>query len=83
MLSKVESTARNLKSLVIDTSQYGLVLISIVINQLPETTRLHITYSIAVLEEWNVDDLLEVLQKEINSRELCSYMWTLKKGGNN
>ena len=40
-------------------------------NKLPETIRLDITRSISQSQEWNVDALLEVLRKEINSRELC------------
>ena len=37
LLDKVESTVRNLKSLDIDTKQYGLVLVSIVMNKFPGT----------------------------------------------
>ena len=80
LLDKVESTVRNLKSLDIDTKQYGPVLISIVMNKLLETIRLDITRSMSESQEWDVDALLEVLRKEINSRELCSYMSNLKSG---
>ena len=80
LLDKVESTVRNLKSLDIDTKQYGPVLISIVMNKLLETIRLDITRSMSESQEWDVDTLLEVLRKEINSRELCSYMSNLKSG---
>ena len=47
LLDKVESTVRILKSLDIDTKQYGPVLISIIKNKLPETIRLDITRSIS------------------------------------
>ena len=47
LLDKVESTVINLKSLDIDNKQYGLVLISIVMNKLPETIRLDFTRSIS------------------------------------
>ena len=42
LLDKVESTVRNLKFLDIDTKQYSPVLISLIINKLPETIRLDI-----------------------------------------
>ena len=82
LLDIVESTVRNLKSLDIDTKQYGPVLISVVMNKLPETIRLDTTRSMSESQEWDVDALLEVLRKEINSRELCSYMSNLKSGDN-
>ena len=47
LLDKVESAVRNIKSLDIDTEQYGPVLISIVINKPPETIRLDITRSLS------------------------------------
>ena len=49
-------------------------------NKLPETIRLDITRSISQSQEWDVDALLEVLRKEINSRELCQHTSTLKSG---
>ena len=51
LLVKVESTVRNLKFLDVDTKQYGPVLISIVINKLPETIRLDITRSLSESQE--------------------------------
>ena len=80
LLDKVESTVRILKSLDIDTKQYGPVLISIIKNKLPETIRLDITRSISESQKWDVEALLETLWKETNSRELCSYMSNLKSG---
>ena len=49
-------------------------------NKLPETIRLDITRSISESQEWDVDALLEVLRKEINSRELCQHTSNLKSG---
>ena len=64
VLDKVESTVRNLKYLDIDITQYGSVLISIVIIKLPETIRPDITRSMSESQEWDVDALLEVLRKK-------------------
>ena len=64
VLDKVESTVRNLKYLDIDTTQYGPVLIPIVMNKLPETIRPDITRSMFESQEWDVDALLEVLRKK-------------------
>ena len=59
---------RNLCSLVIDTSQYGPVLISVVMSKLPEDSH-----------EWDVSELLAASLKEIKSREMCSFMNCLRK----
>ena len=49
-------------------------------NKLPEIIGLDITCSMSKSQEWDVDVLLEVLQKEINSKELFSCMSNLKSG---
>ena len=61
-------------SLDIDTSQHSPVLISIVISKLSEDIKLQISRSVPISREWNVDELLAALLKEIESREMCSFM---------
>ena len=70
---------RNLCSLDIDTSQYDPVLISIVISKLPEDIKLQISLSMPISREWDLDELLAALLKEIESREMCSFMNYLRK----
>ena len=71
---KIEANVQNLCSLDIDTSQYGPVLISIVMSKLPEDIKLQISRSIPISCEWDVDELLAALLKEIESREICSFI---------
>ena len=71
---KIETNVRNLCSLDIDTSQYGPVLISIVMSKLPEDIKLKISWSMPISYEWDVNELLAALLKEIESREMCPFM---------
>ena len=48
-------------------------------NKLPETIRLDITHFMSESHKWDVNAPLEVLRKEINYRELCSYMSNLNQ----
>ena len=71
---KIETNVRNLRSLDIGTSQYGPVLISIVMSKLPEDIKLKISWSMPISYEWDVNELLAALLKEIESREMCPFM---------
>ena len=70
----IEVHVRNLSSLEIETSQYGPVLVSIVMSKLPNEIKLHISRSMPLNEGWDVDTLLQNLKQEIESREMCSRM---------
>ena len=63
----IEIHVRNLNSLKIETSQYGPVLVSIVMPKLREDIRLLITRTMPTNEEWDVNILLENLKQEIDS----------------
>ena len=71
---EIEVHARNLKSLEVDTKQYGPLLISIVMAKLPAQIKLVISRAMPSNEEWDIDELLRVFKEEIESREMCSYM---------
>ena len=81
MYNKIETSVRNLKSLHVEKEHYGPVLISIVMAKLPEEIRLVISRGMPVNEEWKTDEFLLTLKKEVESRELCSYMKSKKKPG--
>ena len=57
-----------------DISQYGPVLISIVMSKLPEDIKLQISRSMSISREWYVDEALAALLREIKSREMCYFM---------
>ena len=62
---------RNLRSLDIETFHYGVVLISIVMSKRPEDIKLQISRSEPIIREWNVDEPLAALLKEIEPTEIC------------
>ena len=70
----IEIHVRNLNSLKIETSQYGPILVSIVMSKLPDDIRLLITRTMPTNEEWDVNMLLENLKQEIDSRKMCFRM---------
>ena len=71
---KIETNVQSLHSLDIDTSQYSRVLISIVMWKLPEDIKLEISQSMPISCKWDVNELWAALLKEIESREMCSFM---------
>ena len=72
--NRIETCVRNLKSLSVDKQQYGHVLVSVVMAKLPDEIRLIISRTMPTKEEWNIDQFLETLRKEVESREIYGYM---------
>ena len=70
----IEVHARNLKMLDVNTKEYGPVLISIVMSKLPNDIRLVISRSMSLNDKWDVDVLLQILKREVESREMCFMM---------
>ena len=60
----------NLRVLDIDTSQYGTVLISIVMLKLLEDIKLQISLPMPISRAYDVDELLAALLKDIEFREM-------------
>ena len=77
--NKIETYARNLQSLRIDKNEYGPVLISIIMSKLPQEIKLHLSRAMPMNGKWVVDDLLQTLRREIESREMCFHMTVKKK----
>ena len=72
----IEVHVRNLTSLDIDTRHYGPVLISVIMAKVPEEIRRHLSRAMPTSDQWDVDELLQRLKIEIDSREICSNMST-------
>ena len=71
---EIEVHARNLRSLDVNTKNYGPALISIIMAKLPTEIKLVISRAMSAKKEWDVDDVLRILQEEIESREMCQLM---------
>ena len=64
----VESQVRGLRSLGVPAELYGSLLSSVLLNKLPQELRLVISRQTSE-EEWNLDNLMEIIEREIAARE--------------
>ena len=79
LYNDVETCVRNLRSLNVGHQEYGQALISIVWGKLPGEIQLIMSRQLPVNQEWETDRFLEVLRKEVESREICSHLSGAKK----
>lgn len=68
LFDAVESNVRGLKALGISASSYGGLLSPILMGRLPPDLRLIVTRELTE-DEWDVELVMEVLQREIEARE--------------
>ena len=68
LLDQVESSVRNLKSLKVETSSYGQLLVPLLNEKLPNDLRLRIACEFEN-DVWLLDDMLGILKKEVESKE--------------
>ncbi|KAL5490750.1 hypothetical protein EMCRGX_G015929, partial [Ephydatia muelleri] len=71
LFDKVESHVRSLKSIGIAASSYGNLLASILMKKIPSELCLIVSRE-TVEDNWDLDSLLKVLEKEIEARERAS-----------
>ena len=64
----VESQVRGLKSLGVSAESYGSLLTSVLMNKLPQELRLIVSRQVGE-DAWNLDELMNVMEKEITTRE--------------
>ena len=67
----MESHARSLKSLSVDSSSYGNLIISMLMNKFSQELRIVITKALG--DEWTLDKMLNTIKKELEARESKSY----------
>ena len=72
----LESHVRSLKSLGIPSNSYGSLLSSIIMNKLPQELRLIISREIKD-QDWQLDNIIHVLEDELKARELQSLMMSV------
>ena len=68
LYDQVESSVRNLKSLAVDTSGYGSLLVPLLIEKLPFSLRQCIAWKFEN-DIWNLTEMLKILKSELESRE--------------
>jgi len=69
---QLEFQVRSLKSLEVPVSSYGNLLSSLLMNRLPQEIRLLVSREIGD-GEWQVDQLMTILVREITAQERASY----------
>lgn len=72
---KISVNVRGLEALGVNSSQYGSLLIPIIMSNLPAEIRIQIARNTAA-EVWKITDLLEVIRKELEARELSENVRT-------
>ena len=71
LCDKIEIHIRNLQLYDISSQNYGPVLISIIQSKIPGDVKLEISRKMPD-GKWEIDKLLDVLQKEVTARERCA-----------
>jgi len=67
----IESQIRGLRSLGVCATSYGSLLSSVLMTKLPQEFRLIVSREVQD-EEWNVDRLMKLIEREIDARERAS-----------
>ena len=71
LYDSVESQVRGLKALGVPPESYGSLLSSIIMNKLPQELRLIVSREVKE-EEWQLDELMKIVDTEIKARERAS-----------
>ena len=66
---KISINVRGVEALGVNSSQYGSLLIPVVISKLPQDVRLQIARNTAQ-DVWEMSELLSVIRKEVEAREI-------------
>ena len=74
VVDSVETNVRGLKALGIDSKQYGTLLVSILMDKLPEEIRLIISRKYK--DNFDLTELVEAAKLEIEARERCRIVYS-------
>ena len=69
MYDKISINVRGLEALGVNSSQYGSLLIPVIMSKLPQDVRLQIARNTAQ-DVWEMSELLSVIRKEVEAREI-------------
>ncbi|XP_065680548.1 uncharacterized protein LOC136094513 [Hydra vulgaris] len=72
LLDTVEIQIRSLENIGIDSSMYGSLLVSIMLEKLPEELNLIISRKLNEDETWDIKDVFNILKAELRAREHIS-----------
>ena len=66
---KISVNVRGLESLGVSSSQYGSLLIPVIMSKLPQEVRIQIARNTAQ-EVWQMSDILDVIRREVEAQEI-------------
>ena len=66
----METNVRSLSNLGVKTESYGALLVSLVMEKLPQELRLLISRTIKT-DLWDLNDVLSIVNQELKARESC------------
>ena len=69
MYNKISFNARGLEALGVRASQYGSLLIPVVMSKLPQDIRLKIARKTSK-EVWEISEIFDVIRNEVEAREM-------------
>ena len=76
----IKVNVRGLESLGVGADQYGKFLIPVIMSKLPVDVRLHIA-RVSTKDVWEIKELLEVIRREVDAREMSETMRVHHKKG--
>ena len=68
LYDQIESHTRSLKSLGVESSSYGGLLASVVLNKLPQEFQLFVSQKVGE-SEWELEQMMKIIEEEIQARE--------------
>ncbi len=69
LLENVETHYRGLDALKVDENSYSSIVVPIILDKIPETVRLNMIRGSKNQKEWNMKEMLQVLDQELDIRE--------------
>ena len=69
MYDKISVNVRGLESLGVSSSQYGSLLIPVIMSKLPQEVQIQVARNTAQ-EVWQMSDILDVIRQEVEAREI-------------
>ena len=78
LYDQVEGHVRSLHGVGVLSEHYGLLLIPVILEKLPDEIKLEISRRLGTTN-WKIDEFMNVLKGEIAARESCDFIRNQKK----
>ena len=80
LFDTVEMSFRNLTELGVETATYGILIINILFDYLPEGLKIIISREYKE-SEWTLDNIMKVFKNELNARGRCQLLGKTSSDG--